>query len=210
MMITETPHGPVPLRRRALVQHAVRPRRHHHRAASACGSTPALARGVLALPGRHPGRPRSTPSRTPSRARSCTRRARGEMAALGEIPFGRYYGSVDSTPLFVMLAGAYYERTGDRAFIERSGRNLERALDWIDSYGDRDGDGFVEYHRQSRRRAGAPGLEGLARLGLPRRRHAGRGPDRAVRGAGLRLRRQARRGRARRARSGHDAARPSC
>ena len=38
----------------------------------------------------------------------------GEMAALGEMPFGRYYGSVDATPLFVLLAGAYYERTGDR------------------------------------------------------------------------------------------------
>ena len=49
---------------------------------------------------------RSIAGRTPSRARSCTRRAHGEMAALGEIPFGRYYGSVDATPLFVMLAGA--------------------------------------------------------------------------------------------------------
>ena len=37
----------------------------------------------------------------------------GEMAALGEMPFGRYYGSVDATPLFVLLAGAYYERTAD-------------------------------------------------------------------------------------------------
>ena len=47
---------------------------------------------------------------------------RGEMAALGEIPFGRYYGSVDSTPLFVLLAGAYYERTADRRSPRRSGR----------------------------------------------------------------------------------------
>ena len=38
----------------------------------------------------------------------------GEMAALGEVPFGLYYGSVDSTPLFVLLAGLYFERTGDR------------------------------------------------------------------------------------------------
>src|SRR5206468_12649612 len=43
---------------------------------------------------------------------------RGEMAALGEVPFGRYYGSVDATPLFVVLAEAYYERTADRAFVE--------------------------------------------------------------------------------------------
>lgn len=73
----------------------------------------------------------------------------GEMAALKEMPFGRYYGSVDATPQFVVLAGAYYERTGDRAFIESLWPNLEAALDWIDRYGDRDGDGFVEYDRQS-------------------------------------------------------------
>ena len=73
----------------------------------------------------------------------------GEMAALKEMPFGRYYGSVDATPLFVLLAGAYYERTGDRAFVESLWPNVEAALHWIDRYGDRDGDGFVEYHRQS-------------------------------------------------------------
>jgi glycogen debranching enzyme len=75
----------------------------------------------------------------------------GEMSALGEVPFARYYGSVDATPLFVMLAGAYHERTGDRAFIERLWPNVERALEWIDRYGDVDGDGFVEYARRSDR-----------------------------------------------------------
>jgi glycogen debranching enzyme len=74
---------------------------------------------------------------------------RGEMAALREIPFGRYYGSIDATPLFVVLAGAYYERTGDRAFIESVWPNVEAALRWIDEYGDRDADDFVEYARQS-------------------------------------------------------------
>jgi glycogen debranching enzyme len=74
---------------------------------------------------------------------------RGELAALGEIPFGRYYGSVDATPLFVMLAGAYYERTGDRTFCESLWSHVERALSWIDTYGDRDADGFVEYFRLS-------------------------------------------------------------
>jgi glycogen debranching enzyme len=73
----------------------------------------------------------------------------GEMAALKEIPFGRYYGSVDSTPLFVLLAGAYYERTGDLAFAESLWPNVEAALGWIDQYGDRDGDGFVKYQQQS-------------------------------------------------------------
>jgi glycogen debranching enzyme len=75
----------------------------------------------------------------------------GEMATLKEMPFGRYYGSVDSTPLFVLLAGAYYERTGDRAFVETFWPHLEAALGWIDRYGDADGDGFVEYQRQSAR-----------------------------------------------------------
>ncbi|MEX5216680.1 MAG: glycogen debranching N-terminal domain-containing protein [Nitrospiraceae bacterium] len=75
---------------------------------------------------------------------------KGEMAALGEIPFGLYYGSVDSTPLFVMLAGAYYERTGDLALMRSLWPNIESALNWIDQYGDQDGDGFVEYIRKSR------------------------------------------------------------
>ncbi|HWA99260.1 MAG TPA: amylo-alpha-1,6-glucosidase [Pirellulales bacterium] len=73
----------------------------------------------------------------------------GEMAALKEMPFGRYYGSVDATPLFVLLAGQYYERTADWAFIEQLWPHVEAALGWIDHYGDRDGDGFVEYQRQS-------------------------------------------------------------
>jgi glycogen debranching enzyme len=73
----------------------------------------------------------------------------GEMARLREVPFGRYYGSVDSTPLFVMLAAAYQEATDDLGFLERIWPNVERALDWIDVYGDRDGDGFVEYDRRS-------------------------------------------------------------
>lgn len=75
---------------------------------------------------------------------------RGEMAALGEIPFGRYYGSVDATPLFVLLAGAYYDRTGDRKFLEQMWPHVERALHWIDKFGDPDGDGFVEYSRRSK------------------------------------------------------------
>jgi glycogen debranching enzyme len=73
----------------------------------------------------------------------------GEMAALGEVPFGRYYGSIDSTPLFVMLAGAYLERTGDIETIGQLWSHIRSALEWIERYGDRDGDGFVEYARQN-------------------------------------------------------------
>jgi glycogen debranching enzyme len=75
----------------------------------------------------------------------------GEMAALGEIPFGRYYGSVDATPLFVVLAAAYWRRTADRAALTTLWPHIQRALAWIDTYGDRDGDGFVEYVAQSSR-----------------------------------------------------------
>jgi len=71
----------------------------------------------------------------------------GEMAALGEIPFGLYYGSIDATPLFVVLAGLYARRTGDDALIRELWPAIERALAWIDETGDLDGDGFVEYAR---------------------------------------------------------------
>jgi glycogen debranching enzyme len=73
----------------------------------------------------------------------------GEMAALGEIPFGRYYGSVDSTPLFVMLAHAYFQRTGDLSFVDHLWPHIVAALQWMDQHGDMDGDGFIEYARRS-------------------------------------------------------------
>jgi glycogen debranching enzyme len=70
------------------------------------------------------------------------------MATLEEIPFGRYYGSVDSTPLYLMLAAAYFKRTGDTAFMNEIWQGIESALAWIDGAGDADRDGFVEYCRQ--------------------------------------------------------------
>lgn len=73
----------------------------------------------------------------------------GEMAALREVPFGLYYGSVDATPLFVLLAGLYLERTGDIQTIAELWPNVEAALAWIDGPGDPDRDGFVEYKRAS-------------------------------------------------------------
>jgi glycogen debranching enzyme len=71
----------------------------------------------------------------------------GEMATLGEVPFGLYYGSVDSTPLFVLLAGLYFERTGDVKALAELWPAIEAALSWIDGPADRDRDGFVEYFR---------------------------------------------------------------
>ncbi|TFE70073.1 amylo-alpha-1,6-glucosidase [Methylacidiphilum sp. Yel] len=75
----------------------------------------------------------------------------GEMANLGEIPFRKYYGSIDATCLFLLLAAEYYQRTADRKFIEELWPSIELALLWIDRYGDVDGDGFVEYRRRSSR-----------------------------------------------------------
>ena len=75
----------------------------------------------------------------------------GEMPALGEVPFGRYYGSVDSTPLFVMLAGRYYDRTNDLEAIRALWPHIQAALAWMERDGDIDGDGFVEYARTSER-----------------------------------------------------------
>ncbi len=74
---------------------------------------------------------------------------RGEMATLGEIPFDRYYGSTDSTPLFIMLAGAYFARTNDVEFVRWIWPHIKLALHWIEEYGDIDGDGFVETFRRS-------------------------------------------------------------
>jgi glycogen debranching enzyme len=74
---------------------------------------------------------------------------RGEMSVTGEVPFARYYGSVDSTPLFVLLAGAYFLRTHNISFVKEIWQHIKLAIAWIDTYGDRDKDGFVEYEKRS-------------------------------------------------------------
>lgn len=73
----------------------------------------------------------------------------GELANSGEIPFSPYYGTIDATPLFLVLAAEYYDFTGDDDLLRELLPHMERALEWIDRYGDRDGDLFVEYHREA-------------------------------------------------------------
>jgi glycogen debranching enzyme len=75
----------------------------------------------------------------------------GELAAVGEIPHSPYFGSVDVTPLWLILLGEYERWTADRGLVDRLWPNALACLRWMDEYGDQDGDGFVEYERRSPR-----------------------------------------------------------
>ena len=73
----------------------------------------------------------------------------GELARTGIVPHTPYYGTIDATPLFLMCAADYFAWTGDLETLRALRPALDRALAWIDAYGDRDGDGFIEYERRS-------------------------------------------------------------
>ena len=105
---------------------------------------PSLARGVLAyLSALQAAESSGFHDAEPGKIMHETRK--GEMAALREVPFGRYYGGADTTPLFVLLAGAYLKRTNDVEFCCTVWPAIRAALDWIDRFGDADRDGFLEY-----------------------------------------------------------------
>jgi glycogen debranching enzyme len=74
----------------------------------------------------------------------------GELTERGELPYSPYFGSADSTPLFLILLDELERWTGDRELVRQLEPNARAALEWIDRYGDRDGDGFVEYQRRNR------------------------------------------------------------
>src|SRR3984957_13862781 len=107
---------------------------------------PGLARGVLTyLAARQATASSAFQDSQPGKIMHETRG--GEMAALKEIPYGLYYGGVDTTPLFVALAGAYLKRTDDVELIGELWPVLNRAIAWVEGPGDSNGDGFIDYQR---------------------------------------------------------------
>lgn len=109
---------------------------------------PHIAKGVLNYLAHHQAKDLD-PGRDAEPGKILHESRTGEMASTGEVPFKEYYGSVDSTPLFIVLAGYYYQATADLEFIKKIWPHIKFALEWIKIYGDTDQDGFIEYNRHS-------------------------------------------------------------
>ena len=105
---------------------------------------PELSRTVLLFLGRLQSRG-SDPKRAAEPGKIVHEMRTGEMAGTGEVPFGLYYGSVDSTPLYLVLAARYVERTGDYPFLEKLWPVIERAFQWIERFGTDPETGFLVY-----------------------------------------------------------------
>jgi glycogen debranching enzyme len=111
---------------------------------------PDMARGVLRFLAVHQAQ-RDDPFSDAEVGKIVHETRRSEMAATGEVPFAQYYGGVDTTPLFVTLAGVYATRTGDTALIDELWPALESAIAWIDKVCARNPFGLLDYHRRQQR-----------------------------------------------------------
>lgn len=109
---------------------------------------PELARGTLCVLAAYQGN-QSNDERDEDPGKILHERRSGEMTNTNEVAFGRCYGSVDATPLFLILAHAYLQWTGDTALLGHLHGPVRRATEWILNYGDLDGDGLIEYQRRN-------------------------------------------------------------
>jgi glycogen debranching enzyme len=109
---------------------------------------PELARGTLRVLASYQGQVRND-ERDEDPGKILHERRSGEMTATDEVAFGRSYGSVDATPLFLILAHEYFRWTGDHALFRELKEALISATNWILQYGDLDGDGLIEYCRRN-------------------------------------------------------------
>jgi glycogen debranching enzyme len=109
---------------------------------------PELARGALHLLGELQGA-RVDDFRDEEPGKILHEVRNGELTVLGGKPHSPYYGTADATPLWLILLSEYWHTTGEDEFVCSRWDKVLAALRWIDDYGDRDGDGYVEYATRS-------------------------------------------------------------
>lgn len=107
---------------------------------------PGLVRGVLRFLAEHQAK-EDAPFLDAAPGKILHETRKGEMSSLRELPFGLYYGGVDTTPLFVMLAHEYHRRTGDTAFIAAMWPSLQAAIGWVQRVCDANPLGLLDYAR---------------------------------------------------------------